>query len=216
LVDSVEPVNRFALIVRPKRRYMDWANSLEDSGPRLTMEELPGMTEVYLVEASVDGADREALIDTYAEQIWESQLEGWSTDEDRWPVNRTPHTLRDWFDVAVTDFVFDAEPFAPLYRNDLDDVDTALTECAWCGKQLDPVREVISLSLTLGPNDPLRDENLETIAISVAGRDRTAVVAQPDSDASHEGHDLFFTLCSETCAKDMRAAMERERGAQLS
>lgn len=212
----MEPVNRFALIVRPKRRYMEWANSLDDSEGQLTLESLPGMTEVYLVESSTEAPDRESLIETYADQIWETQLEGWSTDEETWPRNRTAHTLRDWFDVAVTDSVFDAEPFTPIYRDDLDDVDIALTECAWCGAELDPEKEIVSLSLTLGPNDPLRDENLETIPIPVAGRDRIAVVAQRDSDASREGHDLFFTLCSETCADEMRAAMERERGAQLS
>lgn len=48
----MEPVNRFALIVKPKRRYMEWANALPDDGPRLTVAELPTLTEVYLVDAA--------------------------------------------------------------------------------------------------------------------------------------------------------------------
>lgn len=106
---TMEPINRFALIVRPKRRYMEWANAVDTDGPRLTLDELPSLTEVYLLDATDSEADREELIDVYAEEIWEQQLDGWSTDETQWPVNRTPHALRDWFDLTFVDMVFDAD-----------------------------------------------------------------------------------------------------------
>ena len=72
---------------------MEWANRLDDDGPRLTLDEMPALTEVYLVDATDSEADREELIDRYAEEIWDQQLDQWSTDETQWPVNRTPHTL---------------------------------------------------------------------------------------------------------------------------
>jgi hypothetical protein len=48
----MEIVNRFALIVRPKRRFLEWANALDDEGSRLTIESLSGLTEVHLVEST--------------------------------------------------------------------------------------------------------------------------------------------------------------------
>lgn len=94
----MEVVNRFALVVRPKRRYLEWANALEHEQAPLTVDALPGLTQIVLVEADVEEPDREALIETYADQIWEEQLFAWWTDEADWPKNRTPHTLRDWFE----------------------------------------------------------------------------------------------------------------------
>ena len=75
----MEPVNRFALIVRPKRRFMEWANALESGGRSLMQDELAGYSEVYLLDATDADADREELIDTYADERC-----GW-----RWPHGPT-------------------------------------------------------------------------------------------------------------------------------
>lgn len=215
----METVNRFALIVRPKRRFLEWANALEDAGMRLTMESLPGLTEVHLVEATFEAPDREALIDEYADDMWEQLLFGWSTDEDTWPQNRTARTFRDWFDVTVVDGVFDADADAEWDVVDADaedEVEKALTECAWCGAQIDAEQEVATLSMTLSEHDPLKVGENQVILIPVGGRDRRAVVARPGSDMARDGRDLAFTMCSERCANAMKNVLERERSAQLS
>ena len=214
----MEIVNRFALIVRPKRRFLEWANALDLEGPRLTIESLPGLTEVHLVEATFEAPDREALIDEYADAMWEQFLFGWSTDEDTWPQNRTAHTFRDWFDVTVVDGVFDADADSEwdVVDDAEDDVENALTECAWCGAQIDDEQEVATLFMTLAENDPIKFGENEVILVPVGGRDRRAVVARPGSDMAREGRDLAFTMCSERCAKAMKNVLERERSAQLS
>lgn len=214
----MEVVNRFALIVRPKQRFLEWANALDES-PRLTTESLPGLTEVHLVEATFEAPDREALIDEYADEMWEQFLFGWSTDEDTWPRNRTAHTFRDWFDVTVVDCVFDADADAEWNGIDAgveDAVENALTQCAWCGAQIDDEQDVATLFMTLAENDPLKVGENEVILVPVSGRDRRAVVAQRGSDMAREGRDLAFTMCSERCAKAMKNLLERERSAQLS
>ena len=41
-------VNRAAITVTPKQPYIDWANSLDDDGPRIEHDRLPERS-VYLV-----------------------------------------------------------------------------------------------------------------------------------------------------------------------
>jgi len=178
------------------------------------------LTEVHLVEATFEAPDREALIEEYADDMWEQFLFGWSTDEDTWPQNRTAHTFRAWFDVTVVDGVFDADADAEWDVVDADaaedELENALTECAWCGAQIDDEQGVATLFMTLAENDPIKVGENEVILVPVGGRDRRAVVARPGSDMAREGRDLTFTLCSEQCAKVMKNVLERERSAQLS
>ena len=215
----MEPVNRFALIVRPKRRFMEWANALESGARPLTQDELAGCSEVYLVDATDPDADREELIDTYADEIWEQQLSGWWTDDSDWPKNRTPHLLRDWFEMSLVDMVFDADPEVEVYEPDFTDADRAdlgIAMCQWCDKVAGDDDPVITLSFKLKNDDPLKNADEPLVPIAIAGKVRIAVAARPDSEAARAGHDLMLAFCSETCASEMREALRRERGAAFS
>ena len=217
----MEAVNRFALIVRPKRRFMEWANALESGGRPLTQDELAGYSEVYLLDATDPDADREEVIDTYADEIWEQQLSGWWTDDSEWPKNRTPHTLRDWFEMTLVDMVFDADPDVAWHEPELTEaevIDAQIRICQWCETVAGEDEEdpVVTLSFKLRDDDPLKHAGDPLVPIVVAGKVRMAVAAQPDSEAALAGHDLMLTFCSEACASEMREALRRERGAALS
>ena len=43
-------INRAALIVRPRQSYVDWANSVNDDGPRADLRKLREEPRIYLVE----------------------------------------------------------------------------------------------------------------------------------------------------------------------
>lgn len=209
----MEPINRFALIVRPKRRYMEWANGLDTDGPRLTVDELPSLTEVYLLDATDSEADREELIDTYAEEIWEQQLDEWSTDETTWPVNRTPHTLRDWFDLTFVDMVFDADPDVEMSEPDLFDPEAELRVCQWCHEETAPEQPTFTLSLTLQADAHLDEPDEILVPLMIGESVRFAVRAQLGSEAAASGHDLILGCCSEACVNELRAAFDRDRAA---
>ena len=214
----MEPLNRFALIVRPKRRYLEWANTLreKDESP-LTLEQLSGFQEVYLLDASDPDVDREDVIDRYADDIWEQQLSGWTSDEAAWPSNRTPHTLRDWFELLFIEMVFDADPEVDLFEPESDAaaVEAESRICQWCQTVVEDDEPVLSLSFTL-PEVAKESTADPLVPVMIGGKPRIAIRAQPGSEAARAGHDLIFTFCSETCVNEMRDALRRERAALLS
>src|ERR1043165_7249645 len=147
----MEPLNRAALIVRPKRRFKEWADSVAGDDVIFDLETARLSPPVYLVAARPDD-EVESLIDEYAAEIFDAQLEQWQIDEAGWPVNRTPHVFRDWFDVGLADWVTDPDP--------------ALA-CAWCGREIGPDEDLVALHLK-GPREPHTEARL--IDVPVAGR----------------------------------------------
>ncbi len=61
----MEPINRTALLVTPKRRFVEWVNALPEIGPPLKAEEISSLRSVYLVATGDLESDLQDLIDTY-------------------------------------------------------------------------------------------------------------------------------------------------------
>ncbi len=216
-------LNRTALIVRPKRRYKEWADSVAsgDDDPIFDLDEARLTPTVYLAAASPDDGV-EDLIDEYAREIFDSQLELWHTDEAAWPVNRSAHVFRDWFDVTVTDLVTDLDPEEPI-DDDLE-ADAEAEEmldvlrggpggsltCAWCGTVVDPDRPAMTMPL-LGKRQPQPETGLAEI--EVGGRRMTAVVPGDDTRGGREGISAVVIACRDECADALLDAWEHERGA---
>jgi hypothetical protein len=62
-------LNRTAIVVRAKGRYVDWANSVRDEGPKFTIEEArtnPGVYLVYPVVEDDEAPSDKDLIDARA------------------------------------------------------------------------------------------------------------------------------------------------------
>jgi hypothetical protein len=219
----MEPLNRVALIVRPKRRYKEWADSIveEDDEPVFDLDLARANPAVYLVAADPEQSLPE-LIDQYAAEVFEEQLEAWHTDESTWPINRTPHVFRDWFDVVLGDSVIDLDPEESFHFEDegeedlldaLSGVPGALTSCAWCGETIDAKSPVVAVMLK-GPRDPHPEP--EVIELTVAGRIIQAVVPSDESKAAREGVMAFATFCSDDCGRSFQEAWRRERDALTS
>jgi hypothetical protein len=214
----VELINRVALIVRPKRRFAEWVNSLdrEQGPPSFDLDSERNNPTIYLVSTNgPEIPDLSELVDTYGLEIFEAQLEGWWRDEARWPVNRNPHIFRDWFDVTLSDLAWDMDETEPIYAADDDDLfDELPPACAWCGMDIDEDAPVVSVSLK-GPRDVPRPE-ASTIELTVGGRVVPALVPKDDSEAGRDGIVALVMFCSESCAGAFQTAWDRERGAMNS
>ena len=91
-------INRAALIVRPKKPYVDWANSVDDDSPQAILQELGRDPSIYLVESIDLMDDFDLLVDGTWEWIFREQLNGWMRDPDLWPDGLTREMFLEWFD----------------------------------------------------------------------------------------------------------------------
>lgn len=110
----MKSINRFAIVVRPKEPYLDWARSI-DGGARL-VRSADQFCSVYLAEADENEPPKNVVWRHFA-AIFEEQLASWYLDTDTWPARRTRALFDQWFDVRVVDLVFDLADI-PLEHDD--------------------------------------------------------------------------------------------------
>ncbi len=100
-------INRSLLLVRGKKPYATWANSLDDDGPRLNLTEHRKDANAYLVVDYAGTGDADEWVELHWEEIFEYELNAWMRDPSTWPTYRTLKMVRQWFDVVIASFVFD-------------------------------------------------------------------------------------------------------------
>jgi len=192
---DMESVQRLALIVRPTRRYVDWANSL-DHGPRLSLSEARARPSVYLVNAVTADALSE---DRYALPIFEAELESCTADESKWPANRTARLFHSWFEVAAADSIWDLDGRDAMFHDEVSG------ECGWCGRQLGDGDFVVTVTLVRAPGAPVPAPG--PLELPAPDRTISAIVPLPDSESGRLGAGALILLCSHDCASNVRAAL---------
>ena len=100
-------INRAALIVRPKQPYIDWANNVDDDGPKAILDDLREQPSIYLVESIDFLEDFDLLIDETWEWIFKEQLNGWMRDPKLWPHGLTREIFLEWFDCELSTMIWD-------------------------------------------------------------------------------------------------------------
>ena len=100
-------INRAGLIVRPKQPYVDWANSVDDDGPRANLQEIRASPSIYLVECIDFLEDFRLLVDDTWEWIFKEQLSGWMRDPELWPEELTRETFLERFDCELSTMIWD-------------------------------------------------------------------------------------------------------------
>ena len=100
-------INRAALIVRPRQPYVDWANSMDDDGPKADLRKLREQPSIYLVEVVDFLGDFPDLIDKYWAWVFREQLNGWMRDPELWPEGLTREMFLEWFDCELSTMIWD-------------------------------------------------------------------------------------------------------------
>ena len=97
-------LNRGVLIVRPAKPFVDWALSLDDSGivPSAREEQT-----AYLIPEFEDDPEAARVLKAVFAEVFARELDGWHTDESRWPKIRTLATFKKWFDIEMHSVVED-------------------------------------------------------------------------------------------------------------
>jgi hypothetical protein len=91
-------LNRSAVIVRPKKPFLDWVCAVDyDDASEVTHDQRD--STLYLVPDYEAPADAEKVLGRFCEEIFCRELEGWYTDVDMWPKDRSLKVFKQWFDV---------------------------------------------------------------------------------------------------------------------
>jgi hypothetical protein len=102
-------LNRTVLILRYKEPALRWINENDPDSPPMTLEEVNDDKTVYLV--ADDAADSPEQIRRWLKKnfrfVFESELEGWYTDEDMWPAELTLKLFEEWFDAEFHGVILD-------------------------------------------------------------------------------------------------------------
>ena len=108
-------LNRTAVIVRPKEAFLAWATEVfaseADPPTRADVEEacLNQAPSVYLLpETDIeDEAMLEETMSEFCELIFDSELEAWCEDTERWPADLGWEAFQEWFEWDVLGGIFD-------------------------------------------------------------------------------------------------------------
>ena len=87
-------INRGALIVRPKKPFMDWALQVDDSG---LVPDVEGEKTIYLIPEYDDDIEALEVLSKCFDIVFEKELMGWHTDDSAWPKGRDFKMFREWF-----------------------------------------------------------------------------------------------------------------------
>ncbi len=101
-------INRAAVILKYKAPFIQWVNDADPykDNPGITLESENKDCTVYLILE--DSADKlEEWISLNFEQLFESEIEDWYTDESLWPKNRSRKLFDKWFDVECHSVLID-------------------------------------------------------------------------------------------------------------
>jgi hypothetical protein len=97
-------IDRSAIILKPRQPFFDWIN-------KLYSEEEPinevNDSNVYLVSDDID--DLEKWLIKKFDKFFMMELEDWHSNKKDWPKNRSYKMFKEWFDVSVSDFIYDLE-----------------------------------------------------------------------------------------------------------
>jgi len=101
-------INRAAVILKYKAPFIQWVNDADPykDNPGITLESENKDCTVYLILED-DAEKLEEWISLNFEQLFESEIEDWYTDESLWPKNRTRKLFDEWFDVECHSVLID-------------------------------------------------------------------------------------------------------------
>jgi len=101
-----DSINRNAIIVRPKRPFYDWINSVfPEDEPVLKNEE----NNIYLIQRMNSNDLILKWIKKNFDDIFTNELNDWCIDESTWPKNRNYKMFSDWFETEINSMILDLE-----------------------------------------------------------------------------------------------------------
>ena len=103
----IASLNRSAILLIPKQPYVEWANSLDDDGPRFEISEANDELTVFLGPELDTVEEIEAFVTKHFDYFFDYWLEGWCTEPSLWPRRRTRRMFHEWFEIRIHTMIED-------------------------------------------------------------------------------------------------------------
>ena len=89
---------------------------------------------------------------------------------------------------------------------------TVASTCAWCSKRIPEGAEVFSLGAKTKAGVDLAGHEGGVIQLTLTQPRKTVVAIVPtqDSQAKKEGNDLLFAICSQSCGRALKTALQQQ------
>lgn len=102
-------INRYAIVLKPQQPFFDWINSLYPDEEIIEIDR----PNIYLVDDGID--DLEKWLQKKFDKLFMKQLFDWHTNKKDWPQKRNFKMFKQWFQIDVSDMVFDLENL-PVFK----------------------------------------------------------------------------------------------------
>lgn len=118
-------LNRSAISVKLRQPFVDWINSLNDSGDEeeVLLDEVNQESTSYLIPELEEEEDLEKLIDERYLAILENELYSWEEDESLWPEDMDRALFDTFIRIEPAFMVFDLDDQAPLLAQVIEEVE---------------------------------------------------------------------------------------------
>jgi len=94
----MDMLNRSALVVKPKQRFLDWLHAVDPTSHRITLGDVCREPHIYLIEECDTAEDLADVLRELCEEIFEEQLNGWYRVPSSWPQDRSYEVFCQWFE----------------------------------------------------------------------------------------------------------------------
>lgn len=94
----MDTLNRSALVVKPRQRFLDWLHTADSTSQGITFLDVTEEPTMYLIPECDTDEDLADVLRELCEEIFEEQLESWYRDTSAWPQDRSYEVFCQWFE----------------------------------------------------------------------------------------------------------------------
>ena len=117
-------LNRSAISVKLRQPFVDWINSISDSGEdEVTLEDVNQESTTYLIPELEEEEDLEQLVEERYLDILENELFSWEEDDELWPEDIDRALFDEFIRLEPAFMVFDLDDQAPLLAQVIEEVE---------------------------------------------------------------------------------------------
>ncbi len=116
----MEAINRLAVTITFKQKFVDWVNQLPDAGDlKYTLKMLNDDRPVYLVPAYEVTEEAEEWLGPHKTLVLEEAFESICTEEEWWPKDRSEETFDEYLSAEFHSMVFDLVADEPIEKEEM-------------------------------------------------------------------------------------------------